>query len=238
MVPRGSPTVTADLDKDEKWNYYIQTYMMCAPTEGIPLDRTRKVFLQRGYPVEKDLPAHSDVGTVVRENMEVRICVNTYRLFFMPSTEDLVVKDPSQWERLPKGATEKRKKMWTEKVLPGLGWMKGASKDEIESRQKEWDAFLRGGEPVVVAPVEDADGDVQVEDAEEIADPDVTLEVPEVEEPKESRKRASEEPNEAEVVPPSPKRQKSLPKEVETVVPAVVAPAAAEEGVEVEMSGV
>ena len=145
LVPRDSPTITAELDKDEKWNYYIQTYMMCAPTEGIPLDRCSKVFLNRTYPREKDLadPSHS----TVRENMEVRICVNTYRLFFMPHTEDLVVKDPRHWSQLPKAAVEKRRDMW-QRVQGKLGWVAEAGEEEVKRREGEWERFKEGGEGV------------------------------------------------------------------------------------------
>lgn len=117
--------------------------MMCAPTEGIPLDQLRKVFLRRCYPAEKDLrPANPN--NVVRENTLVRICVNTYRLFFSRGTEDVVVKDPRAWGRIPAGAKEKRQKMWREKVLPGLGWMKDATEQEKIAKEEEWKSFLAG----------------------------------------------------------------------------------------------
>jgi len=139
LVPRDSPTVTTELTKDEKWNYYIQTYMMCSPTEGIPLDRTRKVFLRRGYPAERDIPSTKLPGDINREYMEVRICVNTYRLFFLPGTEDLIVKDPRAWGVVPNSAKEKRRKMWREKVLPALCAAEGT-----EEREEDWRAFLNG----------------------------------------------------------------------------------------------
>jgi len=150
IVPRDALTVTSELTKDEKWNYYIQTYMMCAPTEGIPLGQPRKVFLQRCYPTEKDLrPANPN--NVVSENTLVRICVNTYRLFFSPGTEDVVVKDPSAWGRIPAGAKEKRQKLWREKVLPSLGWMKNATEQDKIAREEEWKSFLAGHPPVATA---------------------------------------------------------------------------------------
>jgi paired amphipathic helix protein Sin3a len=136
--------VTSELDKDEKWNYYIQTFMMCAPTEGIPLERTSKVFLHRGYPQEKDLLVGKTAeGVFVRENMEVRICVNTYRLFFMPGTEDLIVKDPKTWAKVPENARRNRADKWRY-TLRKIGWMMDTTDEEIAGREKEWDNFLKG----------------------------------------------------------------------------------------------
>lgn len=116
--------------------------MMCSPTEGIPLDRCSKVFLRRGFPQEKDMHTDSSKSTV-RENMVVRICVNTYRLFFLPLTEDLGAKDPNCWAPVPEGTREKRRKKWR-KTLGTLGWMRDAKPEEVEAKQREWESFLRG----------------------------------------------------------------------------------------------
>jgi len=116
--------------------------MMCSPTEGVPLDRCSKVFLRRGFPQEKDV--HTDPSkSTVRENMEVRICVNTYRLFFLPLTEDLGVKDPNCWAPIPESVREKRRKAWKKK-LGTLGWMRDAKPEEVEAKQRDWESFLRG----------------------------------------------------------------------------------------------
>ena len=133
--------------------------MMCSPTEGIPLDRCSKVFLRRGYPQEKDI--HTDPSkSTIRENMEVRICVNTYRLFFMPGTEDLVVKDPKCWAPVPLGTRERRKNLWKKK-LGTLSWMKDTKPEEVDEKQKEWESFLRGDN------TSENRGSVEVEDLED-----------------------------------------------------------------------
>jgi paired amphipathic helix protein Sin3a len=138
------PTITASLDRDEKWNYYIQTYMMREPTEGIPINRCQKVFLRRTYPAESEVDALNAEKSIVRENMEVRICVNTYRLFFQQHGEDLVMKDPKFWPIVPPGTKEKRREKW-KGVLGQLGWMKEASEEEKEEKKREWERFLKGG---------------------------------------------------------------------------------------------
>ena len=145
MVPRNEPTVTStSLDKDESWNYYIQTYMMCSPTEGIPHERCKKAFLRRNYPKIKDVDVLAQKHTYVKEAIEVRICVNTYKIFFMSGTEDIVVKDPRVWAKVTDGQRERRKEKWRG-VLAGLGWQKDASEDEKATRLKEYDDLIKAG---------------------------------------------------------------------------------------------
>jgi paired amphipathic helix protein Sin3a len=134
--------------------------MMVSPTEGIPLEKCKKVFLRRNHPSEEDLPesagspreaANNAIadGACNEENMEVRICVNTYRLFFMQNTEDFIVRTrkermamgPEQLERVK----EKRKRRWREKILGDAGWMKELEKEEVDRKKEEWDRFLKEG---------------------------------------------------------------------------------------------
>lgn len=157
-VPRDEATINEELDRDERWNYYIQTYMMCSPTEGIPSERCQKVFLKRNYPNEGDVSGGSSPqgflrasgfnGALAEENMEVRICVNTYRLFFMPATEDFIMQ--GRRHRAGKGAeysyelSKRRKQRWREHVLPNLGWLKPAKSMDLDQIQQEWERTLRG----------------------------------------------------------------------------------------------
>ncbi|KAL7274671.1 Transcriptional regulatory protein sin3 [Rhizina undulata] len=59
-VTRGKYPVVVDMDTEAEWNSYIESYIksyiMPAPTEGVPIDRCRKVFLHRNLPREKNTP--------------------------------------------------------------------------------------------------------------------------------------------------------------------------------------
>jgi paired amphipathic helix protein Sin3a len=147
VVGRDSPTITVELDRDERWNYYTQAYMMVAPTEGVPLERCRPVFLRRSFPREAELSNadRAPEAIFVKENMEVRICVNTYRLFFMQGTEDLILKDRGRWAEVSNGAPKKRAEKWRG-VLDGLV-KRGAPDGERARNQEGWDAFVRGRVP-------------------------------------------------------------------------------------------
>ncbi|KAL7270324.1 Transcriptional regulatory protein sin3 [Rhizina undulata] len=49
-------TKMADMDTESKSNAYIESCMMSAPTEGVLLDRYRKVFLRGNLLRENDVP--------------------------------------------------------------------------------------------------------------------------------------------------------------------------------------
>ncbi|KAL7273296.1 Transcriptional regulatory protein sin3 [Rhizina undulata] len=165
FVPRDEVTVNNDLDKDERWNYYIQTYMMSSPTEGIPLERCRKVFLRRNLPDEDDMseagsprdPSSSSDGACFEERMTVRICVNTYRLFFKEGAEDFIVQTRKfrtgrGSERLGR-VKEARKRRWHEEVLGKSPWMEGLSEAEKRKKCREWETFVAGDNDVEMGEV-------------------------------------------------------------------------------------
>jgi hypothetical protein len=54
------------------------------------------------------------------------------------------MKDPKFWPSIPPGTTEKRREKW-KSVLGQLGWMKEASEEEKEEKNREWQSFLKGG---------------------------------------------------------------------------------------------
>jgi paired amphipathic helix protein Sin3a len=161
-VPRNEMTIANELDKDERWNYYIQTYMMCAPTEGIPLGRCDKVFLARNRPSEDDLPEDGSPREMIgssaadgfcnEENMEIRICVNTYRLFFAQNTEDFMVQRRSQrlaGESKMQAVSGKRINKWHD-FLSNAPWMQGMSQEEVERKKAEWEVAKKNGQPTDV----------------------------------------------------------------------------------------
>jgi len=142
LVPRGSPTTTSELDQDQTWQHYVSSYMITTPTKGISFERCNKVFLCRSLPQENVYKNRST--STVRENMEVRIRASTYRLLFLPHTDDLMVKDPNSWAPVSEVAREDRSKAWRNK-LGTLGWMQDSQSEEVQAKQREWESFLRSG---------------------------------------------------------------------------------------------
>ena len=152
LQPRDEQTFPPPPSADEKWKYYIQTYQLVPPTEGVPIARCKKVFLRRNMPTEQQLK--DLLAPYVRENMEVRICVNTYRMFFQHSTDDVIMRPTAPANETVR---EKRKSIWKEK-LPTLGWRKDADEEEVKRREKEWDQLIAGTE-------KDEEGDVDMKES-------------------------------------------------------------------------
>lgn len=93
--------LTVDIDerkqtKDQRWTYYIQSYLLQTPTEGLTADLTAP-FLYRSIPQqgEEGEEDAEETATVDRSEYhngnEMRICMRTYRMFFVPKTEDSFV---------------------------------------------------------------------------------------------------------------------------------------------------
>jgi len=143
----------------------VSAYMLCSPTECVPLDKCSKVFLRRSLPQEKDVYVDFS-NCAILENMEVCICVNTYRLFFLPHTEDFWAKDINCWAPVPKSTRENRRKSWRKK-LGTLGWMRDAKPEQVEAKQREWESLLRGsnGEKQRSAETEDTEDPIGTDKA-------------------------------------------------------------------------
>jgi len=74
--------------REEQWAYYVDSYYMHADTEGVPTDMLAPPWLRRSAP--SDL--HSDQAQVLNE-LQVKICLNTYKLFYLVNTEDALVRN-------------------------------------------------------------------------------------------------------------------------------------------------
>lgn len=80
--------------------------------------------------------------------------MNTYRMFFQHSTDDVIMRPTAPANETVR---EKRKSIWKEK-LPTLGWRKDADEEEVKRREKEWDQLIAGTE-------KDEEGDVDMKES-------------------------------------------------------------------------
>ncbi|KAF3930850.1 hypothetical protein ABW19_dt0202959 [Dactylella cylindrospora] len=128
LLFRVDPTHTAKLTKDEKWSYYIDSYIMAQPTEGVPAPQ-RPPFLVRSLPTQDIIDTFSSGDCelsgnysfkkpIVEEGLELKICVNTYKMFFTPNTTDAMILSGEQRSKFispEKRATLKRKQTFRNK---------------------------------------------------------------------------------------------------------------------------
>ncbi|KAG6809875.1 hypothetical protein H0H92_014314 [Tricholoma furcatifolium] len=90
-----------------RWQAYIDSYVSHDITEGVSPAKVKSPFLRRSLPRSSgDTPPPPT--TVSRDALEIKVCVRTYRLFFVSNTEDYMWAVSSEEER--KAAAEHLRK--------------------------------------------------------------------------------------------------------------------------------
>ncbi|KAI0048887.1 hypothetical protein FA95DRAFT_1516785 [Auriscalpium vulgare] len=70
-----------------RWQSYVDSFVSDRETEGIPPSKVRRPFLRRSLPVPL-----TPISPVVRARgeLQIKVCVRTYRLFFVSRSEDVL----------------------------------------------------------------------------------------------------------------------------------------------------
>src|SRR5690554_7210198 len=85
LLSKNDYTLDTAISSEEKWGYYIDSYVLLTPTEGV-LPSTFPTFLKRNLPAH--IPDEPPQDIITHSGLEVKICINTYKIFFVNSTED------------------------------------------------------------------------------------------------------------------------------------------------------
>lgn len=126
-------TLEQTRSEEEKWNYYMTSYLMSSPTEGVPADNISLPFMSRTLADKAD----SNLVGVVEQGLAARVSSSTYRLFFEPGTEDFYSRGvPASGEPSTAGK-EQHQKRWTKFLNGKHGWTVGlGDKDRAEGQGK------------------------------------------------------------------------------------------------------
>ncbi|KAJ7127188.1 hypothetical protein C8R44DRAFT_733814 [Mycena epipterygia] len=72
-----------------RWQSYIDSFVSTEVTEGVSASRTRRPFLRKNLPeAVRNVPP----TVVTQDGLEIKICVRTYRLFYVSNSEDYLFK--------------------------------------------------------------------------------------------------------------------------------------------------
>jgi paired amphipathic helix protein Sin3a len=99
-----------------RWQAYVEGFVSDAETSGVPPTKVRRPFLRRSVhsffpflpPAQlhhciRSLPAKAVAGAghdfYARGGLEIKVCVRTYRLFYVSRTEDVLWRIPSVAEQ-------------------------------------------------------------------------------------------------------------------------------------------
>ncbi len=94
-LQRDEPTFNADaMALQERWQYYISSYMRIEPTEGVQRARLQKSVLTRNLPTASD--ADSENGDARKalafhEGLVLRICLNSYTIVYEKGTSEYFI---------------------------------------------------------------------------------------------------------------------------------------------------
>ncbi|KZT20179.1 hypothetical protein NEOLEDRAFT_1182706 [Neolentinus lepideus HHB14362 ss-1] len=82
-----------------RWQSYLDSFVSGDSAAGLPPNKVKPSFLRRNLPGLPELPK-----IAARGGLEIKVCVRTYRLFFVSNTEDVLfrMRAPEELERAQK----------------------------------------------------------------------------------------------------------------------------------------
>ena len=135
-----------------KWSYYISSYALRDPTEGVPGDKLRFPFLRRNLPTPSAtedelnnlyLPQFNEDGLIMRIKPE------TYEICFRdPGTSDWFLHDLVVEKRGTSGMEEvkrERKARFGEKWGLNSPWIKGMTRTEVNTTNEKFRKWVDEG---------------------------------------------------------------------------------------------
>jgi len=101
-----------------RWQAYIDSYVASDATENLPPNRLKRPFLRKNIS-----PAvggdHPEV--LARGGLEIKVCVRTYRFFYVSNTEEILWRIPDREEELTANRKLEAKKLLRKKWMESAG---------------------------------------------------------------------------------------------------------------------
>ncbi|KAI8928211.1 hypothetical protein BC831DRAFT_412149 [Entophlyctis helioformis] len=142
------------ISSEEKWSLYVDQFVQLSSHEGMHYQQ-KEPFLRRNLPTE--VPEEPPLNVETRSGLELKICVNTYKIFFVDNTEDyfrrrrsgmlgslvgLTAGERKQAESTGRSRRHAKFEQW----LDGpSGWRKELTADDAANRDKAFDGWVKDG---------------------------------------------------------------------------------------------
>lgn len=171
ILKKGDATFDEDsLSAEAKWSYYVASYIKVEPTEGVQIDGHLSMpFLKRNLPEDVDEPEERKrlVPTHYENGLEMRICVNSYKILWMPKTEDWFIhlkKPDGNGHSVSVDQTrmsEKRRAKFEEKFVTRNSWIDSSPDEEVARILEEYKTWVGEGTRSATEgkAIQDVDGD-------------------------------------------------------------------------------
>lgn len=147
LLSHDDTTLDDPQDAEQRWLQYIASYCLWAPTEGLPI-QTCAPLLQRNLPAAPESGTEADGSRfLIKNGLDIRVCMKTYRLFFVQDTEDVLVRvRPADTTGAAARHEAARRSKWHEWLAARLEAMReapDAPSADAESSQAETAAARR-----------------------------------------------------------------------------------------------
>lgn len=128
---------------EEKWNYYLTSYLMTNPTEGVPVDKVQLPFMHRNITEDNEA---EDLFGAIEQGLTARVCDSTYKLFFEANSEDFFSrKIGATAEESTKTALEQQKTKFHEFLDGAHGWKGELNEDETATADEKFKIWAVSG---------------------------------------------------------------------------------------------
>jgi paired amphipathic helix protein Sin3a len=135
------------ISSEEKWSLYVDQFVQLSTTEGSAVKR-REPFLKRNLPKEVGDDPPLNVETV--SGLELKICVNTYKIFFVDNTEDYFRRkhsvQPNSLLNLDTGSRAEAEsagsKQRAQKMNQWIEWKVCNGSEDAAKNQEIFDAWI------------------------------------------------------------------------------------------------
>jgi len=142
-----------DMERTQKWQYYVSSYIRVEPTEGVHRPKLSSVVKFRNLPQSDSISNSSSEENrrnpmIFDESLSVRICVNSYALLWEKNTTDWFVSSNEKGRLAAEKADQlrmQRNDKFKEKFVMNNSWMRGMSQSQVENQNKRFDSWINEG---------------------------------------------------------------------------------------------
>lgn len=133
------------ISSEEKWSVYVDHFVQLSTTEGL-WGKKHEPFLRRNLP--SSIPDEPPTNVETRSGLELKICVNTYKIFFVDNTEDYFrhkrfASGSATVAAAHKADSERRQAKFHKWLNSSSnGWAKGAAQDAVESHKQAYNTWI------------------------------------------------------------------------------------------------
>lgn len=168
---------TTYMAPEAKWSYYVSSYQLMDPTEGVSSLLVRSPFLKKSMPNSDREDAQEQFDRYFatlshQEGLVVRVAPDNYRLIYDAGTSEAFLRNRQdrydskrieRWQAEKQSVKDDRKQAFQEKFLMNTPWMKGRSQEEVESVNEQFQSWLHKGPSATTSTVDVAPKENDIE---------------------------------------------------------------------------